>query len=651
MADEKNPGLTPREIAYWKKQIKTAVEKKDKALSVYETALEYCKGNQFTTDQISEANAKDKRLTYVNMVKAWRRIVLGTLYYRNPKILVKKSGKGSSQGAKMLQAIANYYVRELNLEQVNKDIIGTALFCPIAGYKIGYNTIIGEETVVEPGEDFISKMLPTFGQLINHIPKPVVTKVNEFVKAESVFCYDFEPKDIIVDPMATSQHDARWFGHILHKRAIDVQNSTLYYNKDRIVALRKLKEGEDGEANDEIVTLYELHIKEQNDKGQDKIRVLVLTDSSDVEHRNGFSPYSVEGFNFGALQFNKLKDGQFYPESLFKDIRPIQDNKNLVRSNMLTLIDKFFARVLYDSERIKDTGALKDGGFAALVPVKGAPAGAVELALQNVFPTDLYNMEDRIDQDFTIVSTITKSKMVGISDAKTLGEAQIGEGGSNISLDDLANDVDNFLILQAKKLIQIIKTMVPFATIQKICEQLEAEGVKAVVGWKEIPEEEIKADYDVTIEVGSARPPNVEVKRQQDMEWLTLLSNLKTSGILADEGRSITLSPLLEAMIYDADLADGDMILVDNTDIQMTPELLQILATPQMQALIMNPATRALFSPKLLAMIDEAAKAEMADQAGAGAKQPGIRGPGPGNPEKGKPENIKRSVKKKAGVN
>jgi len=572
-------------VKYWKLQISDAEKKRKKVEETVKLAKDYVKGKHFTkADELT-----GDTLAVVNYMIPYFKIMLSGLYYRNPKVIIYPAENGTEIGANILSVVTNYYLRELKIKKTNKLIIGNALLQPFSVAKLGYITTIGEEIyeeeITEPINPIVEKYLPTFAKLLKP-KKSKIIKTNEYIKDESPFIKRIKAENILIDPNADIISEARWVGEKIYDTAWNVKNTKRYKNLDKLEPILKLK-GEGEEEKNAVVILYALQVKEKDNNGKDKIRIKVFADACDDYLYDDYSVYPIDGFQYSFLNFNEVDDSDFDLLANINLFKSVQDNKNKIRSRMMTMVDKFMAKLGYDINKIPtdQLEALKNGGFGAAVGCNGDPTNALKIFMENVFPAELYKLDDKTDEDWVSTTGLTKAKMIGVSEAETLGEAKIGESAADRRESEMGDTVDDFLQDEMRKFVQIIKKFVPTEKMMAICGQEEIRRNQDLIeGWKLATAEEIQAEYDVDVEMRSSRPPNVEAKRVIDMTMLKMLVELKET--LAQEGKPIMVYPIVRNVLKDAEYKNIDEIMPATKAQEPLPEGEESLESVLMQMML-----------------------------------------------------------------
>jgi hypothetical protein len=563
------------EVKYWYDQITLADSKRLKVEEISKTATDYLKGKQVT-----EAEAYGKEVSIVNMFLPYYKINLSTLYSRDPKIVVSPAGgRGTEQAAWVLQLVAQYFYKELKVKRTNKKIVGNALLKPYGVCKVGFISSTGQETIESEEEadaGFMQHTFPTFYGMVHKEPKDVgIIKKTETMQDESPYIVRVKAENILIDPNATCIEEAAWVGEKYKESYADFIKNPRYSASARkkVRPTRYLTGSSNLDQRNQFIDLVELHIKERVD-GVDVIRIKVTEASLKDEFLfDEQSDLPIDGYQYVFLNFNDFDDGDWANNCNFAMLKNIQDAKNRTRTNIQTMANKFVSKVVYDRDKVIGPGedALLNGGYGAAVKVEGDPRLAVATVTNNQIPAELYQLDEKNDEAWVGTSGLTQAKQLGVSEANTLGEAQIGEGAASDRESEMSDVVDEFALEQATKFIQVIKKFLPFETFAKIVNQMEMKGgLDFVQDWRSVTEEELRADYDYDIDTGASRPINVLKTRQEDRELLAQL--MEMAPALQGSGKVFDAWPLIRKMLRDANLRNIDEFIKNAVPPPMPPE-------------------------------------------------------------------------------
>ena len=557
------------EVKYWQSQITLADKKRQKVEAISKDATAYLKGKQFTeADKLT-----GKELSSVNMFLPYYKINLSSLYSRNPNVIVSSAGgKGSEQAAFVLQTVCKYYFKQLGLKKTNKRVVGNSLLKPYGVCKVGFiietgQEITGDTAPVEAAAGIIEQNFPTFYNLIHKEPKESeIIKKSEVLLDNAPYIVRVKGENMLIDPNATCIEEATWIGEKYRENYADFMQNDRYGKKarEKVRPARFLDGASKYDERNQFVELVELHIKERVD-GVDKIRIKItepsLKDEFLLDEENVLP---IDGFQYIFLNMNDFDDGEWADNCTFALLKNIQDAKNRTNSNIMTMASKFVSKVVYDRDKVAgvDKDALINGNYGACVGVEGDPGQAVKTITNNQIPAELYQLDQQHDTAWVGTSGLTRAKQIGISEAKTLGEAQIGEGAASDRESEMSDIVDEYVLEQATKFIQIIKKFLPFETFAKIMNQMELQGgLDFIKDWRSVTEEELRADYDVDIDTGTSRPVNILKKRQEDRELLAQL--VEVAPALQMSGKVFDAWPLIRNMLKDANMRNIDEVIKD----------------------------------------------------------------------------------------
>ena len=509
------------------KNLPYAVSGSGENIDYFETGM----SSRFLLDN----NVDETRYAVLNIVYPIVKNVIPTLYWKNPYINAIPKRVEDEDSAGYVSAILNYYLNELNLKNVNKQIIFDAYVLGMGICKIGYTTKFGtnptEENIVkEKKEREVGKTAGILEKLGLRKPreeeKPVQNpELDEFIRSELPFVCWISPFDFVIDPRANSIATAQWVAHRIRKTLKSVKANTGWRNTDKLegTPISEFLDKEIAETmidDFKTVDIYEIHYKTEEG-------IYILTLAKDGQRHEALdhkkSIYEMDGFQFEELTFNKHNHG-LYPKSDIDIFKSLQDRMNLTFEGILDQVDKYVPKLFVNETAVTEQGkrALVNGDVGAIVYTNTDPNNVVKEGNFVQLKADLVVLIDKFMDIIMLETGMTKAQLMGLTSAETATEAQIGQAGMNLRLSDKLDSVSDFSSRQSRKLWQVIRQFVDLEEIQLITGE---SGIDEVTGqpkfsWmpdidSTISEKLAKGEYRFDIEVGSTEKPDLPILRKQ----------------------------------------------------------------------------------------------------------------------------------------
>jgi|SRR3972149_2747952 len=531
--------ITPDEVARWRCEIAQAEQFRDEQfgknkysdMSKAGENIDYFESG-VSGRMISDYNIKEP-LTTINIIFPIVKNIIPTLYWKNPYITAVPKRGDDEESAPYAGALLNYYYEELDVKSVNKQIIFDAYVLGMGICKIGYSTQFGsdvpddnlEKNREKEKKRGILEMLGLKKPKKEEEPLKQNVELNEYIQTENPYVIWVNPFDFGMDPAANSIHNARYVYQRATKILKEVKDNKEYSNTEDLVGL-DLREGMIKDIpgtqidNFKTIDLYEIHYKTN-----EGINILVLAkDGSNYKAlRHEKSIYEIDGFQYEILSFNK-HNHKLYAKSDIDVIKGLQDRIALTFENILDQIDKYVPKIFVDETAMTDQGkkALRDGDIGSICYTNKNPNEAVKEANFTQLKADLSVFIDKMLEIIMLETGLTKAQLMGMTNAQTATEAQIGQSGQNLRLSDKFDTVSDFANKQARKLWQVIQQFVDLEEIELITGE---KGIDEVTGlpkfsWMpnitgEVAEKLSKGEYRFRIDVSSLEKPDLPILRSQ----------------------------------------------------------------------------------------------------------------------------------------
>jgi len=534
--------ISSEEIGKWRIELDNAEKFRDEQLG--ENKVSQLSKSGENIDYFESGSSREyENNTTINVIYPIVKNIIPTLYWKNPYITAIPKRTEDENSAPYAGALLNHYYEELDVKSVNRQVIFDAYVIGMGVCKMGYATQFGSDI---PDDDLEKnrekdKKRGLLEKLGLRKPKPEEEKqlveLNEYIKSENPYIIWVNPFDFIIDPSANSIFTARWVAQKVTKILKEVKGNSSYANTSTL-------EGTQSEEtltekvpitqidNFKTIDLYEIHYK--TDEG---IRILTLAkDAGDYKPlRHEKSIYEMDGFQFEVLSFNK-HNHKLYAKSDIDVVKGLQDRISLTFDNILDQMDKYVPKIFVDETAMTEQGkkALRDGDIGSICYTNKDPNSVVKEANFTQLKADLSVFIDKMLEIMMLETGLTRAQLMGMTNAQTATEAQIGQAGQNLRLSDKFDYVGDFANRQARKLWQVIQQFVDLEEVQLITGDQGIDEVTGLAKFSWMPQVDSnlaenlsEGEYRFKIEVGSLEKPDLPVLRSQ-IE--------RMAGVLQQEG-------------------------------------------------------------------------------------------------------------------
>jgi len=563
--------ITNDEIARWRNEISNGEKFRDDNFGKYEFGKCEKSGENIDYFEVGISGRMlndynlDNPITTINIIFPIIKNIIPTLYWKNPYITATPKKSIDEDSAPYAAALLNYYFEELDVKSVNRQIIFDAYVFGMGVSKIGYATKFGSDIPDDnlEKEREKKKQRGLLERLGLKKPKPEEKKenieLNEYIRSESPYVVWVNPFDFIIDPMANDIYNARWVAQKLTKLLSEVKGNSQYSNTSELkgssISQTLIKDIPETQIeNFKTIDLYEIHYKTE-----DGINILTLAkDGQDYKAlRHEESIYEMDGFQFEILYFNK-HNHKLYPKSDIDIVKGLQDRISMTFDNILDQIDKYVPKLFVDETAMTVDGklALRDGDIGSICYTNKDPNNVVKEANFVQLKGDLAAFIDKILEIIMLETGLTRAQLMGMTNAQTATEAQIGQAGQNLRMSDKFDTVGDFANRQTRKLWQVIQQFVDLEEVELITGE---KGVDDVTGlpkfdWmkpidSELQEKLIKGEYKFRIDVSSIEKPDLPVLRNQLQQVAQLLAQQGVMQAIERQGYKVNLAEFGKKML------------------------------------------------------------------------------------------------------
>lgn len=358
----------------------------------------------------------------VNLVHAFIRTAVPSLYFRDPRLAVNPQGKQYIDKAKIVEPALNYKWRCLGLKREMRKVLGDTLGPYGHGWiKTGYTA--QAEEVPKNKKKKIDTDTPQY-------------ETDTIIKGEQIWAYRVSPKHITFnnDEAIDPPYDCRWIAHELLKPLETVKK--LFPGNDDLKAsfLTTYDAAKDSEGNKvknftgsdrnqsydrsgiPMVRMYEI-----TDMDTGMIQLLAEDFYKPLIDPRSF-PYKFKGFNFSMLKFNEVNDEPYPYSDIFAAEPQIWEIVKLL-SMALNHVKRFNRQLVAKKNSLdKDEKAKLTQGIDGMLieTLDGAPPVAINYPQ---LQPDIYNILDRLQMIFDSIvgqsafdrgsTTQTKTRTLG----------------------------------------------------------------------------------------------------------------------------------------------------------------------------------------------------------------------------------------------
>jgi hypothetical protein len=459
-------------------------------------------------------NSTDIYVPSLNLIFAYVKSEIPSLYLRDPKIKVNAKKKSSILSSKILEKALNYIWRKKKIKRENKKNVLDSLLVGHSWFKTGYTGSFG---TIEDGNG------NTF----------------DFIDKEDFFGYRVSYENITFNPDAQDQpFDCTWIAHKVPLTKPAAKKNTKWDLADvswvagnEENSIVRTTPGDDTppvEPDVERAIFYEVWDK----SGGRKFIV-----SPGVDHfieKPGKMPYDMKGLPFSFLRLNEDPLCPYgIPDCFMFEPQVIELMK--IRAAAIDHIKRYNRQLLLAQGHMDDDTKeqFMQGVTGAVLEVRtdGKPLG--EIVAPIPYPqlqTDMYAVEERIKEDMINVSgqSATERGATQKTTTRTVRElVQIQKGGDNRRSDKI-DTIEDFVEDIASNLVALLQQLAtePFfvaltgETPEELMEQLKGRPSAAKAGaitnerGFTFTKEDIQGEFDFEVVAGSTKPLDQEQKIQ-----------------------------------------------------------------------------------------------------------------------------------------
>jgi len=434
-----------------------------------------------------------------------------SLILSDPDIVLRPRKETSVNITQLTEVVSNYYWRELNIKEELKKVVRDTFIYGFGVMKTGWNTKFRSRNKKFDSES------PGGEKNFD---------VSEYLQTDSPFMHRVSPYFFMWDPQARTLDSARWVGEKLIRPIEEVINNKAYDQKiakdinPSTYGMQDVLFGDDGahvieQDPDKYAVLYEIHDRERN---------LLITLADGVEEPLRVIPYpykDLEGTHYGMLVYHPLPD-RVEGLSLVELLRDQQITLNRVRTlqaNHAKKCARIYAVSTESAMKNEDIEKIQRGVDGAVVRVNGRPEDIKALD-HAVLPQELFAMGDISRGDMMMVAGSPPHRFGMPAGGRTSAtEIQSMNTAEQFRLEDMRTVTEDFSGRMTKKMIQIMANKLSDEKVIMIAGEDKFQPFK-------FRKEDLKGEFDFTVEAGSMVRQNREVERQQLIQFLNMTAQL-----------------------------------------------------------------------------------------------------------------------------
>lgn len=457
----------------------------------------------------SVQEASDIYIPALNLIFAYVKSEIPSLYLRDPKIKVNPKKGSSVTAAKIVEKALNYLWRTKRLKRENKKNIFDDLLVGHSWFKTGYTGKFG--TIEEGNQTY------------------------EFIEDEDFFGYRIPYENITFNPDSQDPpYDCSWIAHEVWLTKEEAESNTSFDKN----ALKDVNFAVVREADRQFKTTIDHETNLRQDPIAKKAKFYEIWDKTTklkcVIAEGVFSyicppkewPYDMRGFPFSFLRLNEdplnpygIPDCYMF-ESLVLELMKLQ-------AAWMDHVKRYNRQLLYREGALSDDALnqFAQGITGAAIPVQTGDKPLGDIVAPIPYPqlqTDIYGLEVRLKEYIGRISGQSGIDQGGVQQTTTrsLGEInKIQEGGQNRRSDKI-DTIEDFVEDIAGNLVALLQQLadLPYFVriagddvepeVPGIAERPSASMPGAITEPKgfTFTKEDIQGEFDFEVVAGSTKP-------------------------------------------------------------------------------------------------------------------------------------------------
>ncbi|MEP6466896.1 MAG: hypothetical protein ABJB05_11360, partial [Parafilimonas sp.] len=468
-------------------------------------------------------------------------IVFPSVSINYPRLTVEAMGPQDADRAVIAEAVLAYQIRHCGIKPEARRTVKDSLIFGHGWTKVGWRLKHKMAAVPEAkrnqqvadanaqADDFaqanpeMAGDLPTEEDIDSGVPEEELVTLEDGPYAIRV-----DPKDIFIDPEATTPEDLKWICQRLVKPLEEVQSDPRYDSRARNSIgtsadstfnqdwLPDGKDSKDYGADVQRVTIYEFY-----DIVKGTMSVFSPSASSFLVKPKDI-PYEF-GHPFVFLGDYEVP-GEFYPMGELEAIESLMDELNKTRSQLMNARNQLVPKYLFDQDMFDDAGvsALESPVPMTMVPVNTAGKPMQEsimpMPTQNINP-ELFTYSQDVQAELDLVSGVTEfQRGTAPNLRRTATEVSQIQDAANARAADKQAQIEDFYRRLGERLLQLNQQYLTGEQAARITRQ---DGTKV---WFTYTHADICGQFDFSVESGSTAPHNEAYRKQQARDFMQAFS-------------------------------------------------------------------------------------------------------------------------------
>lgn len=486
-----------------------------------------------------------------NLTYSTARTMIPNIYFRNPYLNITPRFKMGSPirldvHAKVVEAIDNWIMTEINLKREIKTGILDCYFTNRGIWKVGYDSEFGFSP-----KNVEAEMGLTDTTLTQYDRKGDAIEYNINIKPGMPWVTRIDPDDIIVPFGVRTLDESPWIVHQVLRPLSDVRADPKYKNTKDIKGTHISNLYKDTQRSNFYMEMSKICdwvlIREVRNRKTKEVFAYIPGEQFFIREPEE-DVLQIEGLPFIDITFNE--DPQYYwGPSDCAILEPQQLEVNEARTQAMMHRRVSLLKFLVDKNVIDKTEVDKmmSENVAPCVMINGTPSTAVT-QLQPHIPADLIGWVEQIRQDVReMVGMGRQQSGEAPSGRRTATEMQIVQSAKELRMDERRDIVADALVDIMRKVNQVI-----FSNWDKE-HVVQVVGMDGAKYWVEYTKEAIIGEYNTRVDIESMTPSTKAMRRKEIVELI---------GALANNPR-VNIDYLLKMLLREYDWIDAMAVLPD----------------------------------------------------------------------------------------
>jgi len=465
-----------------------------------------------------------------NLTYAMEKVTVPNVYFRNPYMIVSPGFmQGYQMNSKIIEAIDNWLIQEMNIKQTMKTAVADAYYTNRGIIKLGYDSVsAGSQPQPMNVNDRIAQLLNT---PVSQLGKKKGERVeyNTDVKPGMPWASRIMPDYIIVPFGVRRLGNCKWIDHVSIRELDDVKNDPKYTNTKELSGTHL-----------EMVykNIHTAQLYKEISQDADLVEIHEIRDFKNKEIKAFVPGYDkwIRPPQEDVLQYESLpyvdftfnEDTEYYwGPSDVQIIEPQQLEINESKTQAMYHRRISLLKFLYEKGKISPEAVerMLSETVGPGIEVKGSPKDVVAI-LQPHIPPDLMGWVESIRSE---VRELLGHSRQDLGEAppgrRTKFEMQMVHGGGEIRMDERRDIVATCLTQLMRKVNQIIFDK---WTSDQVAQVVGYDGAKY---WIKYNPRQIRGEYALRVDVESMTPKTKNLKKQEIVQLIQALGKNPRANI------------------------------------------------------------------------------------------------------------------------